>query len=140
MKIILLLLFFTCNFVSAQYNDSIIQVEDGITVKASDVECDMSMGLDEDRVLLTFANDNDYAVTVTWSTHMWYDGDCLTCNDQSGEYQFTLSLEPYESISGTCALGESKKLQLFLRFNDVNTDIDTELTKFELANFTVNTD
>ncbi|MEX1191362.1 MAG: hypothetical protein WEA99_05260 [Brumimicrobium sp.] len=141
MRIILLLLsFFISEFISAQYNDSIIQVENGVTVTASNAECSMKNGFDEDRILLTFKNENNTQVTITWSAKMWYDNQCLTCNDQSGEYDFTLTLEANETISGTCAQGEGKKLQLFHRFNDENTDIDTELTKFKLDNFTVSVD
>lgn len=138
--IILLLLFFTGNFVSAQYNDSIIKVKDGITVTASDVECTMKRGFDLDRVLLTVKNENNHPVTISWSTKMWYNNKCLTCNDSAGEYDFTLTLDANESKSGTCSIDESKKLQLFLRFNDENTEIDSELTKFKLDNFTVKID
>lgn len=111
--------------------------QEGINVSSTTSDCTMKMGYDTQRKVLSFENTNNYPVILSWDLHLWYDGSCKTCNDESGEYSFTLQLDANSQVSGSCDLNAGAKLQLFSKYIDEEADISTALTKFELANFSV---
>lgn len=139
MKIYSLFVFVLCistNSLFSQSNQQFIN-QDGIEITYTKSHCDLKMGYDQEWVLFTFKNNNNYPVTVIWDLQMWIDNDCKTCNDPSGEYHRTLELQPNEELQGSCDVNEDNRLYLFSKFEDQNTNMTYELTDFDFANFTV---
>jgi hypothetical protein len=77
-------------------------------------------------------NLTDSKLTVSYDKQMWYDGKCIGC-DRSPEQQFSISLEPRQTVAGTCE-DKNKALHIVDKMLNVKS---TALTKFELADIKV---
>lgn len=122
----------------AQEDTNLVLESDGVAVRAYKEHCDLKMGYDQEWVLLSFENTNDYKVTLIWDLQMWLDGDCVTCDDPHGEYHKVLELQPGETVTGQCDYKEDNRLWIYSKTeDDQNKTIEEELTDFRLANFQV---
>lgn len=86
-------------------------------------------------VLLQMVNTTSQTKTVSWDYHLYYNGNCKTCNDPYGEYNRTLVIDGNQTMEAECMLETDRRLTVFVKFNDKpNTE---ELTQFDLANLTI---
>lgn len=136
-SILFTLLFASLVLTTLSQNSTNFINDDGVEITYVKSDCDLKMGYDQEWVLFTFKNTNNYPVTIIWDLHMWIDNDCKTCNDPNGEYHRTLELAPNETLEGECGVNEDNRLYLFSKFDDPNTSMTYELTDFEFANFSV---
>lgn len=123
----------------AQQNDWTLYKEvNGIQIFQKPTEChDVANGLHQEIILLKFVNTTPRDMEMTWTLEAWYDGKCLTCNDQDNpEYQFSQNIKGGESVSGTCDINEGRTLRIFKGFLDKENT--STLTKFELKNIQAN--
>lgn len=100
------------------------------------VNCDPTMGFDNESVILRISNLTNEKITVSWVSNNYYDKVCNTCN-YPNEYFNQLSLTPNQVLVGDCSLYGDKKLKIFSKFNDVNYTKGVKLTSFKLADFNV---
>ncbi|MCF8330876.1 MAG: hypothetical protein K9H84_00325 [Bacteroidales bacterium] len=106
----------------------------GIQIFQKSTEChDVTNGLHQEIILLKFVNTTSRDMEMSWTLEAWYDGKCVTCNDQNNpEYQFSQQVKGGESVSGTCNIEEGRTLRIFKGFLDKKNT--SSLTKFELKN------
>jgi len=83
-------------------------------------------------IVLQFVNLTDNQLTVNYDKQMWFDGKCTGC-DRSPEHQFTIKLEPRQTIAGSCE-NRNKALHVVAKMLNVKS---TVLTKFEIADIKV---
>ena len=103
------------------------------------VDCNPSMGYDQELLLFKFTNKSDAQVSIAWHAQQYYGGTCKTCN-YPDEYGFSLVLEAGESDEGSCALEAKRELVSFSKFTDINYHGEAApLTSFQLNGLIVTT-
>ncbi len=96
-------------------------------------ECDPEMGYNTENVLLKCTNFSDNKISLDWHMILFYDKVCKTC-DFPEEYKYTVDFAPNESLEGTCSIYSKYQLNIFSKFNDVNSSNKISLTSFSLSN------
>ena len=96
------------------------------------VECDPSIGYDNESILLKFNNKTSQTITISWNKNLYYDGVCKTC-DYPDEYHYELQLQPMVEVEGNCDIYSDSKLKIFSKFVDQNYTKGLKLTAFELS-------
>lgn len=103
------------------------------------VNCDPSMGFDQELLILRFTNKSDEGLAVSWHAQQYYGGNCKTC-DSPDEYGFSINLAPDDTQEGSCELESARELIIFSKFTDINYHGDaTPLTSFQLNALIVST-
>lgn len=102
------------------------------------VNCDPSMGYDNESIVLRITNFTENKIKLTWVSNNFYDKVCNSCN-YPDEYFNELILSPNQQVEGTCDIYADKKLKIFSKFNDVNYSKGKQLTSFKLADLNLTT-
>lgn len=84
-------------------------------------------------VILQFVNLTGNKIAVSYDKQMWYGDRCTGC-DRSPEHQFTVTLEPHQTMVGSCEDKKNKALYIVEKMLDVKS---SALTRFELAGIKV---
>jgi hypothetical protein len=101
--------------------------KDGVIINKGMIDCNGNE-------LLTFkiTNTNNQKVVISWYEEVWVDGICKQ-DGKSSEYFRTLTLNPNESVAGSCSFQKSFYIgSKVKRGNRVMT-----LTSFSLNNISV---
>lgn len=101
-------------------------------IEYSFVQCDPSIGYDNESILLKFKNKTSQALKIAWNLDLYYDGVCKTC-DFPDEYHNELQLNPMEEKEGNCDIYSDSKLKIFSKFIDQNYTKGLKLTSFKLS-------
>jgi hypothetical protein len=92
-----------------------------------------SQGFNQSWVYIKIENKSKEKKNITWQYELFYDGLCRTCGKD--EYKVSFDLNPGEIKEGTCALGRSEMLNIFVKHLDIrNVEV---LTDFKLSNIIV---
>ena len=99
--LILLLTIFCFTSFSQDVNWENYSEKDGVIINKGMIDCNGNE-------LLTFeiTNTNNQKVVISWYEEVWVDGVCKQ-DGKSSEYFRTLTLNPNESIAGSCSFQES---------------------------------
>lgn len=106
---------------------------DQIKIEYKFSECDPEMGYNTEAVLLKCTNFSSNKISLDWHMILYYDKICKTC-DFPEEYSYTVDLAPNESLEGTCSIYSKYQLNIFSKFNDINSSNKISLTSFSLSN------
>ena len=109
---------------------------DQIKVEYKFSECDPEMGYNTELVLLKCTNLTPNKLSLNWHEILYYDKICKTC-DFPEEYLYSVDLGPNELLEGNCSIYSKYQLQIFSRFNDVNSSNGVILTSFSLSNLQI---
>jgi len=101
------------------------------------VDCDPSIGYDQEMVIFRFTNRTKETLVFNWHILSDYDKVCKTC-DYPEEYGYGVKLEPYEEREGSCSIYEDYSLKIYSKFIDENYTKGEQLTGFKLGNLTLN--
>ncbi|MBL4578183.1 MAG: hypothetical protein JKY18_00655 [Flavobacteriales bacterium] len=114
---------------------------DGIRIEYKYADCDLERGYDQQWVLLKITNTSVDTKLVEWKSNLWYNGECKTCDVNTGEYHRTVSVDPGKTLEGTCSIYGNESLNVFVKFIDIRYQNDNRevLTKFELDNLSITT-
>ena len=96
------------------------------------VQCDPSIGYDNESILLKFKNKTTQTIQISWNKNLYYDGVCKTC-DYPDEYYYEIQLQPFEEVEGNCSISSNNRLKIFSKFVDLNYTKGLKLTAFELV-------
>jgi hypothetical protein len=109
----------------------------GLQIFSKDLSCnDNQNGIHEQYIVFQFMNTTSEAMMVSWQKELWYDDKCTTCNKPANnENTFSVTINPGESIEGSCSNTSIAGLKIFSGF--INTVRGSHLTKFEFKNMTV---
>ena len=107
----------------------------GILVYYRSIACnDNANGIYQQKILLKFVNTTDTDLKISWKLQLWYNGNCLTCNDRKGEYSYDRILKGGGFIEGSCDEHQDG-MNIFSKF--LNYKKIPELTNFEMGGVTV---
>ena len=110
--------------------------QDGISIEYQFVDCDLERNIKHEWVLLRVTNTTSVAKEVSYDFHLWYNDKCTTC-DKEDEYHQTITVPANGSLEGQCSFSDDRALHIISRMLNVPGSKD-ELTRFELANLTIN--
>ena len=102
------------------------------------VDCDPSMGYDQEMVLLKVTNRTREILSFDWHAILYYSDKCKTC-DFEDEYTFSVNVPPLQAMEGSCDIYTGYELKIFSAFIDANYTKGEKLISFELRNLTVTT-
>lgn len=91
-----------------------------------------SKGINNEYVYFQFTNLTTENLEISFSKELWYNTKCITCNNESQEYNFTVKLNPGEYIEGKCGETNDRALYIFSKMADGLSK--SELTSFNLKN------
>ena len=132
----LLLLSFTA--LSNESKWDLIFESDEVTIETKNHNCDFSDAYDQEFIFLRITNLTDSSLTLSYYLQLWYDNECINCENKKPEYEKSFKLSARETITSDC-FNESK---IFVKFSlplskmpGVNKIV--ELTNFELKNISL---
>jgi hypothetical protein len=135
MKWIFIVLFLSPLALLAQSPWIELEEKDGVKISYRYADCDMKIEFDQVRVLLRFENKTSQRLEVFYHADLTYSGNCLTCEDPSGEYNRSFNLSPNEVLEGKCGESIDNHLYFFVKWSARPNE--TELTDFYLKNLTI---
>lgn len=114
---------------------TLLTEQGGVQINYRFETCNLERNIQQEWVLLQFNNTTAGAKKVAWDLHLWYDQDCKTCDNTTGEYHKELVLQSGETLEGKCSVYADQKLRIVSRLLGINHK--TALTFFQLANLFV---
>lgn len=106
-----------------------------VELKYQFIECnDPDNGLYAEYAFLTATNKTNSPVNISWTLHMYYNNECISC-DGSSEHARKLTLQPNESISANCDLSSNSSLKIFSKWTQLKNK--RTLTKIEFVNISI---
>lgn len=116
---------------------------DGVVIEYRFEGCNSSeeMGYhNTNTVFFRLVNRNAKSVTVSWTTKLFFNGECSNCEKlERSEYQHSVELGSKETIEGNCDSRNSDisiPANFIIKYPGMS---DTKLTNFELINLRVET-
>ena len=102
--------------------------------------CEYTEQFNNEFVIFRISNLTDNPLTVEWNEQLWYDENCINCEQVSDEFRTNLLLKAKEILQGDCNPNDS--LRIFKKFTEKLEDMPgvnkiTDLTKFELTNLKI---
>ena len=109
---------------------------DGIKIDYKFETC--SRNNNERWLVLRFTNLSLETKSITWNPIWYRDNDCVNCRNVEGrEFNFTLTLDPKETVSGESCTADSR-LFLFSSFIEKHPGMDDKkLTSFQFINLII---
>jgi hypothetical protein len=106
-----------------------------VEINYQKAEChDIANGVHKQVMLLQFVNLTNKKLSVSFNKQMWYNGKCTGC-DNPPEQHFTITLNPQQTLAGSCADKRDKSLYVVNKM--LNRTSTSALTKFELSNIQI---
>ncbi len=94
------------------YSQEVIN-QSGVQITSSQIRCTSTKnGTDNSYISLSLENTTDKQVTVSFYKQLWYNNNCINCNETSEEYLVQQTLSPYEKMEGNCTK-ENMQLLIF---------------------------
>lgn len=135
---IISLLFLSFTTLSNESKWNLIYQSDEVTIETKNHNCDFSDAYDQEFIFLRITNLTDSSLTLSYSLELWYDNECVNCENKKPEYEKSFKLNARETILSDC-FNESK---IFVKFSlplskmpGVNKIV--KLTNFELKNISL---
>jgi hypothetical protein len=114
---------------------TVLTEQGGVQINYKFQTCNLERSIQQEWVLLQFNNTTPGAKKVAWDLHLWYDQDCKTCDNTTGEYHKELVLQAGETLEGECSIYADQKLRIVSRLLGINHR--SMLTFFQLANLRI---
>jgi len=131
-----ILLSFTALSNESKWN--LIYQSDEVTIETKNQNCDFSDAYDQEFIFLRITNLTDSSLTLSYYLELWYDNDCINCENKNPEFEKFFKLNAKEIITSDC-FNKSNESKIFVRFSlplskmpGVNKIV--KLTNFELKN------
>ena len=131
-----ILLSFTALSNESKWN--LIYQSDEVTIETKNQNCDFSDAYDQEFIFLRITNLTDSSLTLSYYLELWYDNDCINCENKKPEFEKFFKLNAKETITSDC-FNKSNESKIFVRFSlplskmpGVNKIV--KLTNFELKN------
>jgi hypothetical protein len=112
------------------------RTENNVSIDYRFADCDASIGYDKEVVQLKMTNNSSEKVELNYHVYLYYNGICKTC-DFPQEYVYSVTLEPNQTIEGSCGLEYDSRITYFSRFIDASYKGNQQLTGFDLHGLTI---
>ena len=141
---LILILLFIYPFNSSHANDDmdwIVYLQNNeITIEYKRIDCEFVEQFNQQYIMLKITNHSNKDILVRWDQELWYDNQCINCEQFSEEYRKNIVVNANEMVIGNCI--KNNPLRIFSKFTDALKDMPgvneiTELTKFELKNINI---
>lgn len=92
--------------------------DNGVEFFSRKTEChDVQNGIHEEYFLIQIHNISNNAINLKWNYHLWNNETCINCKENISDIKFfEITLQPGESVEGTCDNKAQKGLLIFSRF------------------------
>lgn len=138
----LLLLSFTSLSNESKWN--LIYQSDEVTIETKNHNCDFSDAYDQEFIFLKINNLTDSSLSLSYYLELWYDNECINCENKKPEYEKSFNLNARETIISDC-INKPNESKIFVKFSlplskmpGVNKIV--KLTNFELKNISLKYD
>ena len=115
---------------------------DSVKIEFTYVDCEYVEVFDQELVILRIINKLDTEAVISWKEELWYDDQCVNCNQDNVEYIKTTTLKAKEKLEGDC--DTNNNLKIFSKFTDKIEDLPilgvkkiAALSRFELKNISI---
>ena len=113
-----------------------IKNDNGVVVKFKTSDCKLDNSFLQKWFLLSFKNESSIEKKVEWDLALFdRNGKCVTCQDEYGEYKYSLVLKPGQILEGKCDFSCQPELRIVSELLDVQASMS--YPKFELKNLKV---
>jgi len=112
--------------------------DNNVSIDYRFADCDPEIGYNKEVVQLKMTNTSAEKVELNYHIYLYYNGVCKTC-DYPQEYVYSVTLEPGQTVEGSCGLEYDSRLTYFSRFTDAGYKGNQQLTDFELHGLTIKT-
>ena len=94
----------------------ILHQNDEVIIETKNYNCDFSDAYDQEFIFLKITNLTESSLTLKYSLKLWYDNECINCDNNKPEYEKLFKLNPKETITSNCyeRLNQSK---IFVKFS-----------------------
>ena len=113
---------------------------DSIKIEYSHMECQNSFI--EEFITLKVTNKLNTEIIIEWKEELWYDDNCINCEQNDVESRKKIKLKPGEIAEGECNINSN--LKIFSKFKgDIKTlpiigvEKIATLSDFQLKNITI---
>jgi hypothetical protein len=86
--------------------------------------------------MLKIENNTNYKKRVSWNNELWYNDECVNCNENSNEEYRDIIIEANNIIEGSCDINTNSTLKIFSKFLNYSFE-DWILSDFHLKNLIV---
>ena len=135
----LFLLSFTSLGNESKWN--LIYQSDEVTIETKNHNCDFSDAYDQEFIFLRITNLTDSSLILSYYLELWYDNECINCENKKSEYEKSFNLNARETTISDC-INKSNESKIFVKFSlplskmpGVNKIV--RLTNFELKNISL---
>ncbi|MES2588990.1 MAG: hypothetical protein V4622_08420 [Bacteroidota bacterium] len=98
-------------------------------------ECNLIQdAINKEEYYLQIQNLSNETLTLSWDLELIYGDKCFNCYGENDELKFELTLNPNESIEGSCGERNQYKLNIFSKFLDGKSQ--AKLSDFNIKNLT----
>lgn len=112
-----------------------LETTDGVEIFYKYADCnDRVNGMNFEYLQFKFVNNTTKQKHLKWNYELYYDNRCVSCGDAE-EHTVSLNLAPDQVYASDCENYNTDKIGVFSRALDAKAE---RLTKFKLANLTVN--
>ncbi len=95
---------------------------------------DNANGIHQEYILLKILNTSLQNKKISWSEKLYYNGNCVNCDEKNSELFFETELLPNQEKHGNC-IDNYETFRIFSKF--LNYKDKPYLTKYELINIVV---
>lgn len=113
----------------------LVFIEGELKVQVRKEDCIYNAGFDKQILLLHFTNLSDHTITLSYDEELYYNDVCKTCGID--EYARFFSLEAGQILQGECNVIGEPGTVIFVKSIDKMVEINDHLTKYVLANLTI---
>ncbi|MFN6037929.1 MAG: hypothetical protein ACK452_05635 [Bacteroidota bacterium] len=114
----------------------LIHSSDDLKISFKSSDCLLDNAFKQRWFLLEFKNTSASKIKVTWDLELLDENKkCVTCSQDNGEYQYSLILEPNQTLRGECASKCGPELRVVSKILDVKTSMS--YPEFNLKNVKV---
>jgi hypothetical protein len=119
------------NAVAQNDTFSINHEDERVSITSNQIDCvNQQNGTAKTYLALSLTNNSDQEISVSFKKNMWYDGNCISCESASDEYNVSRKMLPNETLVGSC--DDNQDLNIFMRMMELEGV--RQLTHAELEN------
>ena len=138
------LLLFSFTSLSNESKWNLIYQSDEVTIESKNHNCDFSDAYDQEFIFLRITNLTDSSLSLSYYLELWYDYECINCENKKPEYEKSFNLSARETIISDC-INKPNESKIFVKFSLPLSKMPgvkkiVKLTNFELKNISLKYD
>ena len=137
----ILFLFTSSISIASEGKWKVLYEDDKLMIESKNVNCDYIDAYDQKYIFLKFSNLAEKNIIVSYYTKLWYNDECINCENKKPEFHKKFKIKEKEFIESDCYEKQNQS-KIFVKFSlplDQMPGIDKayELTNFEITNIKI---